>query len=45
MVTNAGNIIVAQGKYMLSVGGGQPATAAPSADGSFEVKGQILLPE
>src|SRR5205085_3272542 len=41
MVTEAGDIIVAQGKYLLSVGGGQPDTGAPSASGSFEVKGQI----
>ena len=45
MVTEAADIIVAQGKYMLSVGGGQPGTGAPVAEGSFEIKGQILLPE
>jgi beta-glucosidase len=45
MVTDAGDIIVAQGKYTVSIGGGQPGTVAPSASGSFEVKGQIMLPE
>jgi beta-glucosidase len=45
MVTEAADIIVAQGKYMLSVGGGQPGTGAPVAEGSFEITGQILLPE
>jgi beta-glucosidase len=45
MVTEAGDIIVAQGKYALSVGGGQPATGAPSAEGTFEIKGRLMLPE
>jgi len=45
MVTDAGDIIVAQGKYTVSVGGGQPGTGAPSVSGNFEVHGQIVLPE
>jgi len=45
MVTNAGDIIVAPGKYTVSVGGGQPGTGAPSVSGDMEVNGQILLPE
>ncbi len=45
MVSEAGDIIVAQGKYIVSVGGGQPGTGAPSLDGGFDVKGSILLPE
>jgi beta-glucosidase len=45
MVTEAGDIIVAQGKYTLSVGGGQPGTDAPSVSGDFEVAGQLMLPE
>jgi beta-glucosidase len=45
MVTEAGDTIVAQGKYTLSVGGGQPGTGAPSVRGDFEVNGQIMLPE
>jgi beta-glucosidase len=45
MVTDLGNIIVAQGKYTLSIGGGQPGTGAASVSRSFEVKGQIMLPE
>jgi beta-glucosidase len=43
MVTDAGDIIVAQGKYTVSVGGGQPGTGAPSVSGNFEVNGQIVL--
>lgn len=45
MVTEAGDVIVAQGKYSLSIGGGQPGTAAPSVSGNFEISGQISLPE
>ncbi|HYB60972.1 MAG TPA: fibronectin type III-like domain-contianing protein, partial [Methylomirabilota bacterium] len=45
MVTNTGDIIVAPGKYTVSVGGGQPGTGAPSVSGDMEVNGQILLPE
>jgi beta-glucosidase len=45
MVTEAGDIVVAQGKYTISLGGGQPGTGVPSADGNFEIKGQIMLPE
>ena len=45
MVTEAGDIIVAQGKYGVDVGGGQPGTGVPGVAGSFEVKGRIRLPE
>ncbi len=45
MVTEAGDIIIAQGHYTVSVGGGQPDTAAASAAGQFEVTGQLMLPE
>jgi len=45
MVTESGDIIVAQGHYTLSIGGGQPGTGAPSVSASFDVEGQIRLPE
>ncbi len=45
MVTDAGAVIVAQGKYSVSVGGGQPNTDAPSVAGTFQVKGSKTLPE
>ncbi len=45
MVTDLGDIIVAQGKYTVSVGGGQPGTGAASVSANFDVKGQIMLPE
>ena len=45
MVTDMGNIIVAEGEYTVSIGGGQPGTDAPSASGKFKVQGQIMLPE
>lgn len=45
MVTEAGDIVVPQGKYSVSIGGGQPGTGAPSVSGDFEVNGQISLAE
>ncbi len=45
MVTDLGDIIVAQGKYTVSVGGGQPGTGSPTVSGNFEVNGQLMLPE
>ena len=45
MVSEAGNIIVAQGKYTVSIGGGQPGAGVPSVSGNFEVNGQFMLPE
>jgi beta-glucosidase len=45
MVTESGDIIVPQGRYTVSIGGGQPGTGAPSVSGNFEVSGQISLPE
>jgi hypothetical protein len=45
MVTDAGDIIVAQGKYKLSVGAGQPVGDTPAVTGDFEVNGRVVLPE
>ena len=45
MVTEAGDPIVAEGQYKISIGGGQPGAGAPAADGTFQVKGTIDLPE
>jgi beta-glucosidase len=45
MVTEGGDIIVAPGRYGVSIGGGQPGTEAPSISASFDVRGQIMLPE
>jgi beta-glucosidase len=45
MVSDAGDRLIAQGKYTLSVGGGQPGTGAPSITGDFQVEGQLRLPE
>jgi beta-glucosidase len=45
MVTESGDIIVSQGHYTVSVGGGQPGTGAPSVSATFDVQGQIRLPE
>ena len=45
MVTETGDIIVAQGQYTVSIGGGQPETGAASTSARVEVAGQVTLPE
>ena len=45
MVTEAGEPIVAAGKYRISVGGGQPSSGAHILTENFNVKGQLTLPE
>jgi beta-glucosidase len=45
MVTEQGQIIVAEGSYTVSIGGGQPNTGAASVAGPFQVRGTRLLPE
>jgi beta-glucosidase len=45
MVSEAGEPIIAEGRYSVSVGGGQPNTGAPAAAGTFEIKGTKMLPE
>jgi len=45
MVTEAGQPIIAVGKYSLSIGGGQPATGTPTVLGTFQIKGTKSLPE
>ena len=45
IVTEDGNPIIAQGDYTISIGGGQPDTAAPAVTGKFHIEGQVALPE
>ncbi len=45
MVTEAGDPIIAEGPYTITIGGGQPGTGAPAATGHFTIKGQLMLPE
>ncbi len=45
MVSEAGEPMIAEGQYKISIGGGQPGTGAPSADGTFQIKGTQTLPE
>jgi beta-glucosidase len=45
MVTEAGAPVIAQGKYSVSIGGGQPDTQATSVSGTFQVKETKKLPE
>jgi beta-glucosidase len=44
-VNEKGNRIVARGSYRISVGGGQPGTAAPQAEAEFQIKGTRRLPD
>jgi beta-glucosidase len=45
MVTEAGDPIVPQGEFKVSVGGGQPDTGAPTVTGTFKVGTSLMLPE
>jgi beta-glucosidase len=45
MVTEDGRPIIAQGDYTISIGGGQPDTAAPAVTGKFHIDSQVDLPE
>jgi beta-glucosidase len=45
MVTEAGDPIVAEGQYVVSVGGGQPHTGVQVLSGTFNIKGNLTLPE
>lgn len=45
MVSEAGEPMIAEGQYSVSIGGGQPRTEAPAVAGKFQVKGIKALPE
>ena len=45
MVTEAGDPIVAEGEYAVSVGGGQPHSGVQVLTQTFKVKGKLTLPE
>jgi beta-glucosidase len=45
MVSEAGEPIVAEGAYTVTVGGGQPNTGAPVVSTTFNIKGSLALPE
>ena len=45
MVSEAGEPLIAEGQYSISIGGGQPDTGAPTIAGKFQVKGTKVLPE
>jgi beta-glucosidase len=45
MVTDAGDPIIAEGPYTITIGGGQPDTGAPAVTGKFSIKGRLMLPE
>jgi len=45
MVTEAGEPIIPEGKYSVSIGGGQPNTGAATVEGTFQGEGSFVLPE
>jgi beta-glucosidase len=45
MVTEAGDPIVAEGQYTVSVGGGQPHSGVQIVISTFNIKGKMTLPE
>ena len=45
MVTAAGEPVIAEGDYTLSVGGGQPDTSAQTLTKNFHINGTKNLPE
>jgi beta-glucosidase len=45
IVSEAGEPIIAAGKYSVLLGGGQPNTGAPYVAGTFKVMGTVMLPE
>ena len=45
MVSEAGEPIIAEGQYSVSIGGGQPNTGAPAVAGKFKIKSTMALPE
>jgi len=44
-VDDKGDRIVASGDYRITVGGGQPGSAAPQAGAGFKIKGKLTLPD
>src|SRR5208283_3767578 len=44
-VNESGDRIIAPGSYTLSLGGGQPGTAAPVVESGLTITGQTQLPE
>jgi beta-glucosidase len=45
MVNPKGDRIITPGEYRLSVGGGQPGTDAPTVSSTFQIKGEMMMPE
>jgi beta-glucosidase len=45
MVTEGGVIIVPEGEFQLSIGGGQPSAGATNVAGAFRVSQRATLPE
>ena len=44
-VTEAGDVVVPEGEFKLSIGGGQPGAGAPFVAHTFRVSKSLALPE
>jgi beta-glucosidase len=45
MVSEAGDPMIGEGEYTVSIGGGQPGTEAPNATAKLKITGSLILPE
>jgi beta-glucosidase len=45
IVNPKGDRVIAAGEYGLSVGGGQPGTTSPTLTSTFQIKGDMMMPE
>jgi beta-glucosidase len=45
MVSEAGDPMISEGEYTVSIGGGQPGTDAPNATAKLKINGSLILPE
>jgi beta-glucosidase len=45
VVTEAGDVVVPEGEFRISIGGGQPGAGAPFVAQAFQVSKSLTLPE
>jgi len=45
IVTDAGEPVVPEGEFTVSIGGGQPDSGSPSVTQAFRMKNSLILPE
>jgi beta-glucosidase len=44
-VNDAGDRVISEGDYLITLGGGQPGTPTAHADGHLKIQGEQKLPE